>query len=169
MTESERVEFFVQGKPQPQPRPRFAKCRNGGMRAYSGIPITKWKRFVHVAALQTMVKFEKVPVCVELQFILKRPDCHITDRRLKGPPKVMPKAPLTHSQKPDVDNLAKGVLDGLSGALFNDDAQVVQLHCSKHWGEPGDREGCLVAAWAWYPALQAESHEKDQSKERSDS
>ena len=34
--------------------------------------------------------------------------------------------------KPDVDNIAKAILDGLNGVAYDDDAQVVDLHVVKH-------------------------------------
>ena len=35
--------------------------------------------------------------------------------------------------KPDCDNLSKTVLDALTGVLWRDDAQVVDLHVTKHY------------------------------------
>ena len=45
-----------------------------------------------------------------------------------------------YSKKPDSDNIAKGIQDGMSGVLFNDDAQVALLEVGKFYqctkGEP---------------------------------
>lgn len=41
-----------------------------------------------------------------------------------------------HCQKPDCDNLAKAVLDGLNRIAFADDSQVAVLSTGKVWGEP---------------------------------
>jgi len=38
-----------------------------------------------------------------------------------------------HRQKPDIDNLAKSILD----ACFDDDAVISMLFCRKIWGERG--------------------------------
>ena len=38
-----------------------------------------------------------------------------------------------HISKPDIDNLAKAVLDGISGRYFKDDSQVHSLHAIKYW------------------------------------
>lgn len=35
--------------------------------------------------------------------------------------------------RPDVDNFAKAVLDGLNGIVWRDDSQVVELRASKHY------------------------------------
>ena len=42
-----------------------------------------------------------------------------------------------HIQKPDIDNLAKAVLDGVSGSYFRDDSQIAILHAQKYWAEEG--------------------------------
>lgn len=39
-----------------------------------------------------------------------------------------------HEQKPDVDNLAKALLD----ALFDDDAAIHDMRVTKRWGEDGE-------------------------------
>lgn len=46
-------------------------------------------------------------------------------------------------EKPDVDNVAKAVLDGLNGVAYEDDAQVTDLHVIKQdrgYEEPGATE-----------------------------
>jgi Holliday junction resolvase RusA-like endonuclease len=44
----------------------------------------------------------------------------------------------------DLDNVAKAVLDGIKGAVFHDDAQVMRLVVEKRWA---DTERVLVRAW----------------------
>lgn len=39
--------------------------------------------------------------------------------------------------RPDVDNFAKAVLDGMNGIVFHDDTQVGVLRVEKHWDAPG--------------------------------
>ena len=46
------------------------------------------------------------------------------------------KAGVYKTSRPDIDNLAKAILDGLNGIAFTDDSQVVELHLYKLWGEP---------------------------------
>jgi len=38
-----------------------------------------------------------------------------------------------HRQKPDIDNLAKSILD----ACFDDDSMISMMFCRKIWGERG--------------------------------
>jgi crossover junction endodeoxyribonuclease RusA len=44
----------------------------------------------------------------------------------------------------DLDNVAKAVLDGIKGAVFFDDAQVMRLVVEKRWAES---ERVLVRVW----------------------
>lgn len=39
-----------------------------------------------------------------------------------------------HTQKPDLDNCQKAILDGLNRIVFADDSQVAEIFCSKEWG-----------------------------------
>jgi len=39
-----------------------------------------------------------------------------------------------HTQKPDADNIAKSIKDGLNRIAWGDDAQVAELVVSKAWG-----------------------------------
>lgn len=56
--------------------------------------------------------------------------CIMTYRQLpKSTPKSVLSEPDTH--KPDIDNVAKIVLDALNGVAWEDDAQVVSLTVSK--------------------------------------
>lgn len=38
-------------------------------------------------------------------------------------------------KKPDLDNIAKIILDSLNGMAYKDDSQIVQLHIEKYYGE----------------------------------
>lgn len=41
------------------------------------------------------------------------------------------------SKKPDMDNIAKIILDSLNGIAYEDDKQVVELHLYKQFAEQG--------------------------------
>ena len=45
---------------------------------------------------------------------------------------------LLPTKKPDVDNVAKSVLDALNGVAWLDDSQVVRLEISKSYSAAGD-------------------------------
>ena len=41
---------------------------------------------------------------------------------------------IKHTKKPDSDNVAKAISDGLSGLAYTDDAQIVELTVRKQYG-----------------------------------
>ena len=48
---------------------------------------------------------------------------------------VKKNAPKFNDKIPDIDNLAKFVLDAMNGVFYKDDKQICQLHCSKNYTE----------------------------------
>jgi len=51
-------------------------------------------------------------------------------------PKSLPKKIRYHTKKPDVDNLAKSVLDSMEGIIYVNDSQVISLKVTKDYGTP---------------------------------
>ena len=83
------------------------------------------------------------PVAVRLRFWLTRPASHYGTGRNKAV--VKPSAPQRPAGRPDVDKLARAVLDGLTmGGAFADDSQVVDLQASKWYVTDGDAAGCVI-------------------------
>ena len=39
------------------------------------------------------------------------------------------------TKKPDIDNIAKAIIDGLNGVAFRDDAQVYSIECTKYYSQ----------------------------------
>ena len=67
---------------------------------------------------------------VELQFVFRRPKSHL---RKNGT--LTTAAPVRHRCRPDVDNLAKFVLDSLQPTYYLDDSQIAELHVEKKYGD----------------------------------
>ena len=40
-----------------------------------------------------------------------------------------------HVKRPDIENLAKGIMDSLSGVVYDDDSQVCELILTKRYSE----------------------------------
>ena len=73
------------------------------------------------------------PVHVEAFFYLPRPKSHY--RTGRNAHLLRPSAPRYPFGKPDVDKLARAVLDGLTaGGAWRDDSQVVRLLAIKEYG-----------------------------------
>ena len=62
----------------------------------------------------------------------------------KDVPKTTPKSVLHEpfTQRPDIDNILKAVLDGLNGVAYEDDSQVVRVTCRKMERMRGAGEYC---------------------------
>jgi Holliday junction resolvase RusA-like endonuclease len=81
-----------------------------------------WEESVRAAVQQHASEaFFDGPVIVRIAFDLPRP-------------KSMPKRILHHTKKPDLDKLARSSIDAMTGALWHDDSQVVELHVTKRYG-----------------------------------
>lgn len=73
------------------------------------------------------------PVRVSCAFVFPRPKHH---RRANG--NLREGAPRRHGSRPDVDKLARAILDGITGVVLRDDSQVSELWAVKTYGEqPG--------------------------------
>ena len=84
-----------------------------------------------------------VPVVVTVKFFMRRPNHDFKGgNRSSGCLKSM--VALVRPIRPDIDNLAKFVLDGLNGLVYSDDRQVVKLVASKLLDMEGDCGGRTV-------------------------
>jgi Holliday junction resolvase RusA-like endonuclease len=126
---SQMLTFRVDGVPVAQPRHKVALR---GRRAVAYIPkshaIHAWKWAIEEAAREEAKRIGWVPrkgiaLAVSMVFSFERPRSSETQ---------------WHTQRPDLDNLAKAVLDALHGIAFPDDAVVDELKLRKQWRDkPG--------------------------------
>jgi Holliday junction resolvase RusA-like endonuclease len=97
-----------------------------------------WRQGVAERARQAMLGMAPCPEPVQgaMDFYLPRPRGHYGTGKNAGT--LRAGAPVLHTKKPDVDKLARAVLDGMTGIVFLDDAQVWSLALAKHYVNPGD-------------------------------
>ena len=119
-----RVCMHVPFRPLPQKRHRYSRGR-----MYDPSKTDK-QIFLHLCRAQHPPAQLLGPVRCRLQFTFKRPKSHFTARGMlrKG-------VPALHIYKPDVDNLAKFVLDALNGLYYKDDSQIYDLYVHKQYGD----------------------------------
>lgn len=131
----EAVSFFIPGKPFGKQRPRFS--RKFG-RAFTPAATVSFERTVGEIALQHFAAPFDGPVALEVHATFKPAESWSRKKREAslGQP---------HVQKPDLDNLVKGISDGLNRIAFADDSQIARVTCSKAWGAA---EGTLVTVRA---------------------
>lgn len=132
------LSVFVAGKPAPQGSKRYLGVKGGkGITVESSKNVAPWRADVRDAVqaeAEALVAFKSgEAVHVELMFVMPRPSS--TPKR-STPPAV---------KRPDVDKLARAVLDALSSAgLWVDDSQVTCLVATKRLAQPGERSGCHI-------------------------
>lgn len=118
--------FHVDINPVPKGRPRFSKI-GGFMRSYTPKKTSDYETEVRTQAQAVMTREPlETPLAVYLYFRLPIPRSHSKKRQeacLSGSERP--------TKKPDIDNLAKSVLDGLNGVVWHDDSQIVSLHLTK--------------------------------------
>lgn len=80
--------------------------------------------------------YGEMPVSIRIDVFGKTP---------KSYPKSAPPQPNTF--KPDVDNIAKLVMDALNGVAYKDDSQVVELTVKKWNRVRKPKEAIIVSVW----------------------
>jgi Holliday junction resolvase RusA-like endonuclease len=145
------ITFTVRGIPAPQGSKRAFRNKHSGriQQVESSKRVAPWRSDVRDAADHAIdawtdagngqhVLWELLtgPVAIELAFRWPRPKGHFGTGRNAGVLKTS--APSWPAGPPDVDKLARAVLDALTGLVFADDAQVVDLGLRKRYadGEP---------------------------------
>jgi Holliday junction resolvase RusA-like endonuclease len=121
------ITFTVPGNPVPQPRVRVS-TRGGFARAYvpSKHPVHDYRTQLAVAARMAGLTPTGEPLDVVIDAVWQRPKSHMLKSGVKS---TAPKLP-----RPDVDNVAKAVLDSLQDVM-GDDTMVARLVVEKSWGQ----------------------------------
>jgi Holliday junction resolvase RusA-like endonuclease len=121
------ITFCVLGNPVPQPRPRVSTA-GGFARAYvpSTHPVHAYRKAIADAADRAGLVPQIEPLRVSIEAVFERPKSHLLKRGLKPDAPVLP--------RPDVDNIAKAVLDALQ-PVMGDDSMVARLTIEKRYGQ----------------------------------
>lgn len=111
--------FVLRGEVRGKPRPRFS-ARGGYGRAYTPASYMKYER--SIAKAYTEAGGKKFSGAVSVSIFIHRELPKSRPKRLLAEP---------DTSKPDIDNVAKAVLDALNGVAYEDDRQVVSLNVTK--------------------------------------
>ena len=139
MIHTAALKFFVEGIPATK------GSHHAFLNRKTGVPIIVPNHNAKMKAWASLVsslastykeetKFPKLTdaIDVTLMFFLPRPQSHFKKDRT-----VKPSAPRFIKTKPDIDKLARCVLDALTGILWVDDSQVISLELYKYYeGHP---------------------------------
>lgn len=126
------MQFIIPGQPQGKGRPKFARQGNF-VHTYTPKKTADYEKLIQQEfKIQCgNVFFSKgialnVSVCAFFE-IPKSTSKKQAERMLSGD--ILP------MKKPDIDNIAKVILDALNGVLYADDSQIIELNISKQYGE----------------------------------
>jgi Holliday junction resolvase RusA-like endonuclease len=119
--------FSVPGEPVPQPRPRVS-TRGGFARAYvpAKHPVHAYRQALAAAARDAGLSETGEPLNVVIDAVFGRPKSHMRKSGVKADAPRLP--------RPDVDNIAKAVLDALQDVM-GDDSLVARLVVEKSYGQ----------------------------------
>jgi len=124
------VSFVIKGIPKVKQRPVFS-TRGGNVRIYTPKSTSIFENLVKMKAEEQFKHPLDGSISLAIRFYLPRP------QRLIWKRKPMPE--IYSDKRPDIDNLAKAVIDGLNGVAFKDDGQIADLHITKKF-HAGDEE-----------------------------
>lgn len=124
------IAFTIYGEPVAQGRPRFTTIA-GHARAYDPPDSREYKKYVKLMASQNR-PHKPIEGPVELKLLIYRPLLKSMSKKKKAEALTGTLRPI---KKPDVDNVAKGIMDAMTGIIWADDKQVVSLQVSKFYSE----------------------------------
>ena len=133
--ERRRLSFSVIGKPEPKGSTRIVPVRGRAVITSDNAKLKAWQHAIQWTARTLAAPLFVGAVDVVLVFRLTRPP---SLSRLHRHP----------ARRPDVDKLARAVLDALTGELLHDDGQVVGLHARKVFAHPSASPGVDVTVAA---------------------
>lgn len=133
--------FTVMGEPVPQPRPK-ARAHGGHARVYMPRgPHQGWEEAVATKAAEIFLEpVEKgIPVSVSIDLYFPWPKSYSKKKRAGLQVFSFLERVGMKATRPDIDNLAKAILDGMNGVAFHDDGQVWELRVRKLYSETDPR------------------------------
>lgn len=142
-TPPDAIAFTVPMRPKPKGRPRFGRGRTYTPKATAAFEGELALRAGAELGGRTLLG----PLELHLTFVF---------RRTRVAPKGKGRAPRTCA--PDLDNLAKAVMDALTGAqAWEDDRQVTRISAAKWWGEAGEDSSISVGLGPHKPWMEGQA------------
>lgn len=128
------IEFIIEGECKGKGRPRFARQGNF-VRTYTDEATSNYENWVKLSFINSGQEpfLNKEPLYCE---IIVR--CDIPKSVSKKKRQQMIWGEIYPAKKPDCDNIAKSILDGLNKVAFTDDTQIVELKVKKIYAEKAD-------------------------------
>ena len=143
-----KIEIEVSGQPVGKQRPRYTRMGT----VYTPAKSREYEKRIMAASWAEMKKFglkpTQRPVHVEVLAFMDIPKSWSKKRKLEAEYNVT-----RHTTKPDLDNIIKSALDGISsasygGPIIHDDKQVHSIKARKVYCHP-DRGPVLYISVSW--------------------
>ncbi|GAA0081344.1 RusA family crossover junction endodeoxyribonuclease [Clostridium sp. CTA-6] len=122
------MKIVIDGKPMGKQRPRF-NSKTG--HTYTPDKTVNYENWVKLC-WQEQTKREKLTGAIKADIKVFYPIPKATNKKKKI---EMLCGVIRPTKKPDVDNIAKIILDSLNGLAYDDDKQVITCYISKWYGE----------------------------------
>lgn len=120
------MKFEVIGTPVAKGRPRLGKFGT-----YTPSKTINYENLVKISYLNTINdKLCDVPLKIEIWAIFEP-----TKTERKSKKKYTKLIGQTYTKKPDIDNIAKSILDALNDVAYDDDSNISELVVHKLYGE----------------------------------
>jgi crossover junction endodeoxyribonuclease RusA len=135
---SVEIRFTILGRPRPQGSKRPFVNQHTGRVALVEMSshLKDWRAQVAYTAAEHCEGQFRCPVAVSLVCVFERPRSHYRTGRFSELLRDgAPKWPAGRGT-PDIDKVARGVLDGLVPSVLTDDSLVCNLWVSAEWGSP---------------------------------
>jgi crossover junction endodeoxyribonuclease RusA len=139
------IAFVVPGTPKPQGA--LVRSPRGGLYHRDGARLRRWRIAISSAARLAAGGRPPAtgPVMVVARFVMARPAHHyLPANGRRAVRELRLDAPKYPTGSPDVDKLARALLDALTAVVIDDDAQVATLTATKVYEADGLAEGVRV-------------------------
>ena len=120
-----KVKFTIPGPVQAKQRPRMNRQTG---RVYTPNATHKYEKLVKESYGDNLC-FKNQFISVKITFKMAIPKSYS-----KKKTKELLETHNNYNHKPDLDNIAKIILDSLNGIAYKDDSQVTILHINKEYG-----------------------------------
>lgn len=125
------IRLTIEGEPVGKGRPRVT-TRGSFAHAYTPKKTKNYERQVMNAFLDKYNYSDQLSGPIEASIMSYFPIPKSTNKKNKA---LMISNKIFHTKKPDIDNIAKSVLDSLNGLAYADDSQIVKLSGEKLYSD----------------------------------
>ena len=126
-----QVNFTVPGQPRGKGRPRFAR-RGNFVTTYTDAATTTYEDQIRFYALKAMGGYKPLTTALEAFIHVRLPVPQSYSKKRVAACLSGLEWP---SKKPDWDNVAKSICDGMESIIFVCDSQIVECHVRKVYAE----------------------------------